>query len=546
MPIALTLALMGTVASLWLTAPETTADAPEYARDIVNARTRGLSELAEPGHLAWRPLGYAIAQTMGLPEEVSAAEQVRLTQRRMTRVANVAGTIAAMSLALLTWGLTGALLPTLLAPLLLVTSSTFISYAQAGTSYIPALAALTIGMCIGWRTGSRGSLLLGAASGVLIALSVLFWLPFVLVVPAALLGGLWLGRSHGRTQALAESLVALVVCGVVGFASFGMVAGSIGITTLDGFVDWLRGSSHGVTTGGLTRVLIGLPRSFVYMGNDGREVKRFLLGDSLNPVAAGELVRLGLWWKMLAFYSAGATVLILAFRNPAIRRTLGLLTLAAVPVVGLAVTWMGGDLERYLAMYPFVLPLLAIALQHVWQQRRPLAAAGALGALALVWLLNLWSLGPERSRSVIRHELSRIGCVTDSLDATALIVVPHHGDPMYLFARNHLEEQPRRSGAEVVTFVRPGSPEVAGWQDSMRTRVGARLHSGNRIWVADYVRDSVPPRDMGWVEGVDKRVAWADIRSAWSRYDLRPACGAQMGLLRVLPPGASAAESQPP
>jgi hypothetical protein len=365
----------------------------------------------------------------------------------------------------------------------------------------------------------------------------------VLVVPAALVGAWLIGWWRGRSRPVAEFAVALAVCAVIGVASYAVVAESIGIRTLDGFVHWIRGSSHGVTTGGLTRMVIGLPRSFIDVGNDGREVKRYLLGDPLNPVFRSDLLWLGLWSKMFLFYAGGAVVVLLAFRDAAVRRGLGLLALAAVPTLGHAITWMGGDGVRYLAIYAFGLPLLAMSMQHVWERRRPVIAVVTLGCLVGIWLFNIWSLGHARARAITHEQLARIACVTDSLDATALIVVPHLGDPLYHFARSQLQEQPRRAGTEVIHFVRPGAPELTGWQDSMRARLGVQLRSGGRIWVADYVRDSVPPREMGWVEGLDRRVAWADIRQAWGLYDLQPACAGRTGLLRVLEPSAASASA---
>ncbi|HEX5633615.1 MAG TPA: hypothetical protein VFX50_10310, partial [Gemmatimonadales bacterium] len=326
---------LGTALVFWLTAPETTADAPDYARDIVTAQTAGWRPLVEPGHLAWRPLGHAITEVLGLPAGADPQEQIRVTQGRMTVVASVAGVLAAVGLAMLTWHLVPVAWGGVAAALLFALSSSFISYAQAGTSYIPGLACLVFGLVAGWDPRARPSLARGVLGGALVALGVLFWLPYVLVVPAALLGWLvW--RPEGRTRSgLAEAAAAVGSCAVVGLASYLGAAAATGVRDVAGFLAWLGGTSHGVTTGGLQRAVLGFPRSFLYMGHDGREVKRFLLHDPLNVVTRADVLRLGLWPRMAAFYVGGLAMLLLAWRGA--RRWLLLLAVAALPTLALAV-----------------------------------------------------------------------------------------------------------------------------------------------------------------------------------------------------------------
>jgi hypothetical protein len=268
-------------------------------------------------------------------------------------------------------------------------------------------------------------------------------------------------------------------------------------------------------------------------------VKRYLLHDALNPVGAVELLRLGLWWKMGLFYAAMALMLWVALRTPRLRAPLALLAAAAIPVLVLATAWMGGDLERYLPLYPFLLPVLAASVTATWERPGRRLPRMLFGALAVVWCTNVWRLGPVPSRQRAVEMAARIGCADSLLNDASIVVVPHHGDPLYLFARNELDAVPRRTGAEVITFVRPGAPDVAGWQDSLDSRLRASFARGTPVWVPDYVREDVPPRGMGWVEGVDRRVAWSDVRAAWSRYALRRECTEGGQLLRVQPHDAS-------
>ena len=52
---------------------------------------------------------------------------------------------------------------------------------------------------------------------------------------------------------------------------------------------------------GLARTILGFPRSFIYFGNDGMLVKRYLVRDPFNPVTGLDILRLSLW-KLILFY----------------------------------------------------------------------------------------------------------------------------------------------------------------------------------------------------------------------------------------------------
>src|SRR6202030_3009590 len=64
-------------------------------------------------------------------------------------------------------------------------------------------------------------------------------------------------------------------------------------------------------------------------------------------------------WKLALFYLLLLALGIGLLRSPRGRRLLGLFAVAALPTIGFAVAWQGGDLERYLPLYPFL--FLAVA-----------------------------------------------------------------------------------------------------------------------------------------------------------------------------------------
>ena len=127
---------------------------------------------------------------------------------------------------------------------------------------------------------------------------------------------------------------------------------AVGVHSVADFREWMAVASHGVRQSGLPRMLFGLPRSFIHLGNDGVLFKRFLLHDSLNPVSALDLVRFSLW-KLMLFYLAVAAVTVepAAFiRSPHV----GLVAIDGGAFNPFAIKFDGGAVERYLPMYPVV------------------------------------------------------------------------------------------------------------------------------------------------------------------------------------------------
>ncbi len=93
------------------------------------------------------------------------------------------------------------------------------------------------------------------------------------------------------------------------------------------------------------------------MGHDGREVRRYLLGDPLNPVSAGQLAMLPVWPKLLVFYAVLAAAMWYALRRPKGRDLL--LTLSWLWCPSLLSGRHGAEAKKSgTALFPFLLPLV--------------------------------------------------------------------------------------------------------------------------------------------------------------------------------------------
>jgi hypothetical protein len=142
---------------------------------------------------------------------------------------------------------------------------------------------------------------------------------------------------------------------------------AIVILRLDSIADiraWMAASSHNMSSGsGVVRMVFGFARSFINRGNDGMLFKRFLLHDAYNHVSAVELLRLSLW-KLLLFYLFLLSLLLSLMATSRGKSFLILFLINAVPVLAFAAYWQGGDMERYLALYPMIFIALAYCLNQ--------------------------------------------------------------------------------------------------------------------------------------------------------------------------------------
>lgn len=521
--------LLVTVAIVATTSPENTGDAVDYARDVASANSALAPPLLEAGHLLWRPAGVVLRDLSGHGPDPDPAA-IRAAQRRLVAISVVAAFVLAAAVGLVALEVIGSLPAALLAMGMTALGAAVINFGQAGAPYVPSAALVSLSLWVGIAGGRPAPPWRAALAGALLALGVLLWLPFVLVVCAVILAIFLLTRGEPELR-LRAATIAVVSCAVVGMGAYLAAAASNGIRSPGDFARWIAGSSHGISRPGVTRVVIGLPRSFVHMGNDGREVRRYLVGDRLNPVTKAQVARLPLWPKLAAFYLALLVIAWYAVRRPFGRSLLLVGVAAALPVVGLGIAWTGGEEERYLPLYPFLILLVAWAAFSAGRERRRLVPAAAT-ALALLWLTNLLAFNPwvTRSRSMVQG--ARFGCIAAALDDRSMIVLPQQADPLVTFSRDNLDEPPRSAGATVAFLLPPIFQKGKSWDAILSDAVSSTLAAGGRVWIPAYALDSVPPRWSGWVEG-SQSVRWPEVRQAFAALGATRGCS-DTGFLEVV------------
>jgi hypothetical protein len=196
------------------------------------------------------------------------------------------------------------------------------------------------------------------------------------------------GITRDRLRLVAQTtlITGLAVGGI-----FGLAALSQGLYTVAGVRDWIASSSHGAANRGLPRAALGFARSFISLGNDGILFKRFLVRDPFNPVSLTDLLRVSLWQLGLFYLFIGALLLTLV-RKPPGRRYLLYWLAGSLPVLIFGVLWQGGDMERYLPLYPALFLVLGYALEQGQRWFR----AVALSFFVLAALANLWAMAKPR------------------------------------------------------------------------------------------------------------------------------------------------------
>jgi hypothetical protein len=490
-------------------------DAPDYARHVAAARVSGdLRGLMEFGHPLWRPLGWAYAAIADDPG--TGARRLEPWLRILAFLngaALVLGGAAAVFAALwLRSRFDGA--SAAFGLLWLLGARAFLNYAHVGTSYVPGLAFLLGGLFVASlgpaSRGGRAARDVGA--GVLYGASILCWAPYALVLPGAVAAPFLLGPDARR------EVGRVVLTGLAGLATLALAYGVVGVAL--GFAEvtdpwsWAARASGGRGYGGAGRVLVGIPRSLVDLGDLGRTAKRFLLRDPLCPATARDLLGLDLA-KMLVVYAGLAAATLAAAASRRGRRVLLVAATMAVPLLAFAVLWQGGDLERYLPAVPALLAVQAAGFREA--RGRPLLRGVMGAALGTTILANVHALSNGAVRARQDAALSRLPPAAGRGEPRTAYVVPHAQDDLFLFYRTYPLHPRNLGGLRVEAVFAPGMPSSATWRERFDVLVAAEKASGGRVRVSSRLLAPRPSPEWDWIEGDDTRVTWRDLHEHFAR-----------------------------
>jgi hypothetical protein len=358
------------------------------------------------------------------------------------------------------------------------------------------------------------------------------WFPFLLSLPAVLLSPLILCKFDQRTLRLILTTACFVA--VFGALSYGGIAiGLLGLTSVRGFRAWIAAASHDTEIRGVTRMVFGFARSFIYMGNDGMLFKRYLLKDPFNSVTLLDLLRLS-FWKLALFYLLLAAMCVSLLRSAMGKRVLLLLALSTIPTLLFAIVFDGGAIERYFPLYPALFFSVALSLCC----GKPLPGLRYLAIIfgAAVILANASAMAKPVQDRVQQESAARIEALLPVLKPHSRIMMVNWQDDLINFGRSFpLHPINRRGGLQLGALVTPGTTYATRWREEFAASALKAWQLGGDVWISKRALSARPRADWNWVEGDVPNLSWSDFARFFAQLETGQSVGGDDGFVMVLP-----------
>jgi len=515
----------------WCTAASFMADTVDYVT-AVYLHDQGVNYVFwDFRHLFWRPLGWVLLHLVNPLLSAPARDQPRITVIYIFLTLNWLAGLASLFLlrALLrrfcsqAWAIAFTTVAFLF-------SLAFLNFLHAGSSYIPGLMFLLLGLYLVARSVEpEASNYIAYGAPLALAVSVCLWFPYAFAVPGALLLPLFYPGTHARWPLVWRGTI---ICFLLGTFAYGWVLIHQGIYTPAGIVHWVgQGASSVAGTRGVSRSVFGFAHSFIDLGKDGVLFKRFLVHDPYNPVSLRQLLRISLW-KLLLFY---ALLLAIVVRLARSGRTgiLAICALSAGPVLIFAVLWFGGDIERYLPLYPALFIAFCCAVAE--DRRGPTTILAAVFVAAAIGC-NSYALFRPRLQHEQQLAADRVRNVLPLLKPSSRVVEVDIHDELVNFSRS-FPLNPINRGAKLLNYplLNPGTPQVLHWRQDFSAMVATTWNLHGDVWISERVLAARPERGWDWIENSDPHIKWAELPAFFSQFDLGAAAGESDGFLLLLP-----------
>lgn len=513
-------------------------DTIDYVTSIIAIREGHNYFFWEFAHVLWRPFGWLFSLLVTpFTRPIMGDNPYANVTLQLLIVSWLLGLLMVFLCYSLVKRLTGRTWVANVVTLAMIFSQGFLVHAQSGTAYVPGLSLLFLGVYILLRYGEKPErpVLTALLAGAALAISVCFWVTYVLAVPAALVSPLFV--FGWNKQRLRLVLLTAVACAAVTGLAYGLVLAHLGIYNLTAFRKWMSVSAEAafIPRGGIPRTVFSFARSFISMGNDGTIFKRFLSHDPFNPVSLSELLRLSLW-KLGLFYIFFTAISVNLLRSRTGRQVLGLLIVSMIPVMALALLLEGGAVDRYLPIFPFIFLAVAFSLSSSKSLRALNIAALVFFAAAAITNVSVLAK-PVLNR---QQEMSaaRIRELQPRLKPQSVVLTANLRDELVNFNRSfplhpiNLDQEHRfRVGSVIV----PGAENMSHWRKDFASGVLRAWQNGGDVWISRRVLSSRPQPDWGWVESDDPRVSWTDVYTFFSQLEMGESLGGEDGFVLILP-----------
>jgi 4-amino-4-deoxy-L-arabinose transferase-like glycosyltransferase len=508
------------------------ADTADYVDSIV-AYERGVNyNFWEFAHLIWRPFGWLAFKLFGPGLSYFTNMEGRAGITLVLMALNwLAGLLCVILLVRLLDRLTGRRWVVNVTALAFIFTQGFLNNAQTGSSYIPGLAFLLLGLNLSLEAaGDKKRMWAAIAAGVALSGAVLMWVPYLWAVPGAIALPLLLTEKEQKPWRFALMTgIAFAVFTAIVYLS---VLALLGIYSVEGVKAWMAEATHGNRVSGAARVVFGLPRSFINMGKDGMLLKRYLLRDPFNPVSLWDVLRLSIW-KAALFYLILCAIALGLWRGQKMKRALAFVVAGCAPVIVFAIFFEGGAIERYLPLYPYLLLGIGflLASPRAWRPLKYLA----LVFVAVLLVSNAQAL----SKSVLNREqekqAARLEGVLQQLKPESIVYLPNWQDDLVNFGRSFpFHPVNRQPNLRLDALVTPGIAQAALWREGFAKRAEEVWSAGGDVWVSRRVLSERPLAEWNWVEGDEPSVSWADFKRFFSQLKMSEAVGGEDGFMMLV------------
>lgn len=525
------------------TKPISYGDTCVYAPDIVAFSKGRLSsgQFWDFGHLFWRPIGYLIWRLGGTywsPRyDGDQVLQVYAALRLPNLLLGYFGGLAAFGIV---WRISRNAFTSALVGAAFLGWNPNVNYFQSGTAYVPGLALQLVGLYL-LLDGSRGGRSRKRAwvAGAVLALSVCLWFPYLLGLPGIfLLAYLWdrndpaWNSDESRTR-LRWLTHAIVVCALVGVASYAAGMSLAGIKSAGELKAWVVDSGHGTQVDKkYLRVMTGLPRAMVEIGDDGLVLKRFVTKDPYAPVGVRDLLFTGLW-KLLLFYAGMAALIWTLLRDRDARPVClplfvggGLLLFFAV------VLFEPSQSERWMPAFPVLLAAVAFVFRSRKALRLSVLPLAAL--LAAVWVSNVAAHATPGDPGPENPAVARLLQLKPLLVPHSITCLLSFRDEISRFTARfpfHALNRNRASGFYYIT--EPGTVYSAVWRRDFASRGLRTWQQNGDIWISKRMTAGQPLPAWRWAEADDPHLKWRDLVVFFEAYAFDGEVGGPDGFLRI-------------
>jgi hypothetical protein len=213
------------------------------------------------------------------------------------------------------------------------------------------------------------------------------------------------------------------------------------------------------------------------------------------------------------------------FRSTQGRRLLALLALNAVPVLGFALFFDGGAMERYFPLYSTLFLSLAFVLSSDARWLKTVAIV----FIAVAVSTNVFFLAYpviDRHQGTVAARISEM----QPLKPASRVFTVNQQDELLNFYRSFpFNAANQRSELNVRPTLAIGTEQIERWREEFAAQTLASWQGEGDVWVSNRALAARPLSAWYWVEGDDPRVSWKDLHEFFSRLDFERQAGGEDG-----------------